>query len=1085
MKFGIGAKLVVVATTLVCVTCGFLFWYVADASSEIVLEHEILDLGDETELRAWEILSEINSLRSDVDENEWEEIDLKKAYKANYLWMEIISIDDDDRESSLISVQRPLEPPPGYRVAVQIANRDRFFRRVKDLAAIGDPIVSGIERVDVTYAGAEQAEKANVIWAGTYLRPDSNGRHVVIAALNLDAPPPRNVTYTARDDRSPLTRMNGSPRHLAVFANQPEVEGESVVDQLVYPYGEQFQLLRAEDVAPHFDKLYSDLRPELQPRDVLDYPAQDIKLRKPVYFLQSKTIPSQYYSKAATILADLAEGRNGWRIGLLFGAKDERQSGRVKNVRMLGISAEQIVALSETIDERLSTDGASVRVGWLNRRDPTECNKCSVRFVLFPVRSADREGGTRYIGLAMAAFKEELAADVWARMYGFIPYGILCVMFAATIAFASSLYFTRPLKQITDTAEGVADVNVDVDPAESGWRTSVSSILNQLPVKRRDEIGVLARAFRQMLEEVVKGHERLRKWNADLDQRVKDRTGELEEANKELREARDKAHELSRAKDAFLATVGHELRNPLNQVSGFCQLLELTDLNDEQQADLQKIRAAANQLLALINDILDYQKIILGGITLEPEDIQVSELLAEIGEAMTFQARENRNRLEVHCDDAVDILHADKQRVRQVLLNLVGNACKLTLDGSVALRASRIQEGGCDVIQFDVIDTGRGMTPDEQAKLFKPFVKLAARQGNRSGTGLGLVISQRFCDMMHGDITVESEFEKGSTFTVRLPVDTVGGHIPRSASDAEQTGPEPAPEEPKDIAAERDRPTPSPITRSDASGAANAQLPAGSARIVLVVDDDPNVREMMHRHLESQGFRVISAADGLEGLEVAKRMRPAVITLDAIMPGLDGWAVLAALRTDQETAKIPVVMVTITDDEQRGFSLGAAEFVAKPIDWGRLSEVLAKYTGNKRDRSILIVDDESKDREILRRNLERDGWDVLEAEHGKAALEILATEHPAAILLDLMMPVMDGFEFLAEYCQLAEWLSIPIVVLTAKDPTPEELERLEGSVVRVLQKGQYSNDELLREIHRRVDKHILANRRKTKEEHDV
>jgi CheY-like chemotaxis protein len=218
---------------------------------------------------------------------------------------------------------------------------------------------------------------------------------------------------------------------------------------------------------------------------------------------------------------------------------------------------------------------------------------------------------------------------------------------------------------------------------------------------------------------------------------------------------------------------------------------------------------------------------------------------------------------------------------------------------------------------------------------------------------------------------------------------------------------------------------------------------------------------------------------------MAKRLRPAVITLDAVMPGLDGWAVLAALRTDEETRDIPVIMVTISDEEQRGFSLGAAEFVSKPVEWEKLAGILAGFTGNKRDRSILVVDDEPEAREILRRNLEKDGWTVIEAEHGQAALSMLASEKPAAILLDLMMPVMDGFEFLAQYCQLAEWLSVPVVVVTAKDPTPEELERLDGLVVRVLHKGQYSYEDLLREIHRRVDKHIQSDKHVTKEERDV
>ena len=191
-----------------------------------------------------------------------------------------------------------------------------------------------------------------------------------------------------------------------------------------------------------------------------------------------------------------------------------------------------------------------------------------------------------------------------------------------------------------------------------------------------------------------------------------------------------------------------------------------------------------------------------------------------------------------------------------------------------------------------------------------------------------------------------------------------------------------------------------------------------------------------------------------------------------MMPNLDGWSVLAELKANQQTKDIPVIMITISDDEERGYSLGATEFLRKPVDWECMSETLARYTGNKRDRSILVVDDEAAAREIVRRNLERDGWSVLEAANGKTALDLLAVEHPAAIILDLTMPVMDGFEFLTQYCQTVEWLTIPVIVVTAQDPTPEELSQLDDVVVRVLRKGQYTQDEMLKEIHRRVDQHM-------------
>ena len=1111
MKFGIGATLVGLVTILVVVTAGSLFWVAERGAGEVVLDHEVIDLGDETRLRASELLFEIYSLRGDVQRLAWtlpwylrekqtadvEDLCRREYYHPNYLWLEVITL-DGNLEKTVVAL---------HTSGVSIENRDEFLSLVKayapDSSQTDRTIVSEVlrVRVEADHEDSQPPDKANVVWAGTHVRLGTDSAApglVVIGALDLDADLPAGVSGDG-DDRSPLRRVDTSPRHLAVLANAPKDGLPFTADLLTYPDDMTLQPLRPEDLVEPFQRLYEDRdrvvevcnghEPKVEPRQLISLSQRELKnitgretlrLRDTLYFVQSRDLPGEQFDKAKERVSAFAQTvKSGQRIGLL--------TGGVKNVRLLARSKAELLDLQKRISVELRK--LKIDVSW---QDEVPCGVCHIQFVLFPVRSDDMEskGFKRYYGLAQAAFSEEMIADVGQRMEDLAWRGAAFVLLAAGLGFVCSLFFTRPLKQITATAQAVAEAEIDLDPANGSWREGVSVIAERLPVKRHDEIGVLARAFSQMLDEVIEGHERLRELNAGLDRRVRERTEELELANEELKAARDKAHELSRAKDAFLASVSHELRNPLNQVSGFCQLIELTDLDDEQRADLQKIRLAANQLLALINDILDYQKIIMGGITLEPEDIQVSELLKEVGDAMEFQARENRNCLEVHCDDDVGSLYADQQRVRQVLLNLTGNACKLTWDGTVSLRASRVQNGNGDVIQFDVIDTGRGMTPEEQAKLFRPFVKLAAKQGNRSGTGLGLVICKGFCDMMHGDISVRSEFGKGSTFTVRLPADTTSGRVagPPSKADVAPTPPaadEPPAKKAKPPVTEPERPKPTPLDGTGLAKAVEKASPAGSARVVLVVDDDANVREMMHRYLEAQGFRVITASSGLEGLEVAKRIRPTVITLDAIMPGLDGWAVLAALRTDRETANIPVVMVTIDDDEERGYSLGAAEFVTKPVEWEALSEVLAKYTGNKRDPSILVVDDEPKDREILRRNLERDGWKVLEAEHGKAALELLATERPAAILLDLMMPVMDGFEFLAEYCQLAEWLSIPVVVTTAKDPTPEELERLEGLVVRVLQKGQYSYDDLLREIHRRVDKHIRSDTSERKKEHDV
>jgi CheY-like chemotaxis protein len=334
-------------------------------------------------------------------------------------------------------------------------------------------------------------------------------------------------------------------------------------------------------------------------------------------------------------------------------------------------------------------------------------------------------------------------------------------------------------------------------------------------------------------------------------------------------------------------------------------------------------------------------------------------------------------------------------------------------------------------ISFRVSDTGNGMTPEQLGRLFEAFSQADASTTRKyGGTGLGLAISRKFCQLMGGDLTVTSEMGKGSTFSFALPVSVADSSPAKEVKPAQPAAPVVVP-------------------------------PPSDATTILVIDDDPAVRDLMTRSLTKEGFAVVCAENGRQGLELAAQIKPTVITLDVMMPGMDGWAVLSALKNDPALANIPVVMLTVVDDKNIGFSLGADEYFTKPIDWTRLAGVLHKYRKPASGQTVLVVEDDERMREMLRRSLEKDGWQVDEAENGRAGLERVAAQLPAMILLDLMMPEMDGFEFLTQLRRRDDARHIPVVVITAKDITPEDSVRLNGEVKRVMQKGAMSREDLL------------------------
>ncbi|MEM7333025.1 MAG: response regulator [Chloroflexota bacterium] len=513
----------------------------------------------------------------------------------------------------------------------------------------------------------------------------------------------------------------------------------------------------------------------------------------------------------------------------------------------------------------------------------------------------------------------------------------------------------------------------------------------------------------------------------------------------ELRQAKEAAEAASRSKSAFLANMSHELRTPLNAIIGYSEMLEedATDFgHDEFIPDLQKIQKAGRHLLELINDILDLSKIEAGKMDLFMETFSLSELLEDVAFTIGPLVEKKGNQLVLN-DDDLGTMQADKTKVRQTLFNLLSNASKFTNDGTITIHTTRENMGSeGEWIQIQVIDTGIGIAPEKLEYLFEPFTQADASTTRKyGGTGLGLAISRRFCNMMGGDIIAESEVGKGSTFTVYLPAQPTKPSVQEIVMDEFDEG-------------------------ILFTGELSPQDKMGT---VLVIDDDAIARDLIKRHLMREGFRVHTAVNGQEGLRMAAEIKPDAITLDVLLPSMDGWTVLSRLKEDPELANIPVIIVTMVEHKQMGYALGAADYLMKPIDKQTLVQVLERYRISAAprfvgDHHVLIVEDDEPTRELMERTLEKVGWRVTAVENGLVALRALENAIPDLILLDLMMPEMDGFQFISNLRNNPEWNHIPTIVITAKELSVTEQMALNGNVQDVLQKGTFNRNKLLDQV---------------------
>ncbi|MDQ6951310.1 MAG: response regulator [Mariprofundales bacterium] len=564
----------------------------------------------------------------------------------------------------------------------------------------------------------------------------------------------------------------------------------------------------------------------------------------------------------------------------------------------------------------------------------------------------------------------------------------------------------------------------------------------------------------RMIKELHRGKDALTSLNEDLEARIMTRTRDLRMANEEL-------VRVGQAKSQFISNMSHELRTPLTSINGFSELLidELFGpINDQQRSYLENILSSGKHLLELINRILDMAKIESGRMGLELDRFDVSRVIEDVCNVLQGFAAKAGVTLEFAVDDGVPVMLIDRTKFKQILYNLCSNALKFSPEGGVVTVRAQMVElpatgDGQQVLQglrVSVQDQGIGIAKKDIQRIFNPFEQVDGGHARRfEGTGLGLSLTKRLVELHGGNVDVTSELEQGSCFSFTLPVETVEeeallaqhGRIERRSED-------------DSIA------TPVQVTLKDHHKLTSV---APDAPLILVVDDDQGSQELATLYLTEAGYRVCRASDGYEALDRAREEHPFLIMLDVMMPGKDGWEVLQELKLDPSTAEIPVMMCSVAEGQELGVALGATDYISKPINRKALSAKLAALSlGRKRGGQtthILAVDDDAKIRELYVGALSADGYRVHTAASGREALEKAAAIEPDVILLDLMMPEMDGFAVVEALKQHPRLHDIPVIVVTAKELTVAERMQLAGKVEDLVSKEGISKESLIAQVH--------------------
>lgn len=521
------------------------------------------------------------------------------------------------------------------------------------------------------------------------------------------------------------------------------------------------------------------------------------------------------------------------------------------------------------------------------------------------------------------------------------------------------------------------------------------------------------------------------------------------ELDRTLKQSQAAAQTALRAKSAFLANMGHELRTPLNAILGYAELLqeEARELGaDALVDDLGKVHRSAHQLIALIDDVLALARIESGRAPIDEQHFSVSSLCEEAAARVAELAARNEDTLTVRVAPEVGSMFTDRAKVGQCLYNLLSNACKFTEAGEIELSAEREQADGREWVTFRVRDTGIGLSEEHQKRVFEEFTQADESTTRRhGGTGLGLALTRRIAELLTGHISLDSVYGRGATFVLRIP----DGQPAASRAVTER-----------------------PLPRAAASTPPRLRPPPPDLRdTVLVIDDDPVMRYLLDRYLSTAGYRVVQAASGAEGVQLAEEHRPSVVCLDVAMPDMDGWSTLKALKARRALNHIPVVMLSAAQDKTRGADAGASAFLVKPVQREVLLATVRQLVDTGPAGPVLVVEDDLTTRELTARTLRQRGWEVEEAENGAVALRRMRDRTPSLVVLDLMMPELDGFGVVAAVRRNPHWRAVPIVVMTALDLPPSQRSMLELQVEAVIGKAGFDRAGLLEEVERHVRAH--------------